>query len=81
MLSRKDGHILYNNYHWQRAALINDGESNEYKQPSPKQRILAALYDIKKMQEPQYPSATSEILEKFKQTEETPDKILIPETI
>lgn len=26
-----------------------------------------------------YASATSEILEKFKQTEETPDKILIPE--
>lgn len=28
-----------------------------------------------------YSDATAEILEKFKQTEETPDKILIPETI
>lgn len=28
-----------------------------------------------------YSDATSEILEKFKQTEETPDKILIPEKI
>lgn len=29
---------------------INDGITNEYQQPTPKQRILAALYDIKKMQ-------------------------------
>jgi hypothetical protein len=28
----------------------NDGESYKYKQPTPKQRILAALYDIKSMQ-------------------------------
>lgn len=26
---------------------INDGNTNEYRQPTPKQRILAALYDIK----------------------------------
>lgn len=31
---------------------INDGEDPKYKQLLPKQRILAALYDIKKMQEP-----------------------------
>lgn len=31
---------------------INDGITQEYQQPTPKQRILAALYDIKKMQEP-----------------------------
>lgn len=31
---------------------INDGEHNIYQQPTPKQRILAALYDIKKMQSP-----------------------------
>lgn len=31
--------------------LINDGDSNEYQQETPKQRILAALYDIKNMQE------------------------------
>lgn len=30
---------------------INDGEDDKYKQPTPKQRILAALRDIKKMEE------------------------------
>lgn len=30
---------------------INDGSEPRYKQPTPKQRILAALYDIKKMQD------------------------------
>ncbi len=29
---------------------INDGFTPEYQQPTPKQRILAALYDIKAMQ-------------------------------
>lgn len=29
---------------------INDGQTNEYQQPTPKQRIMAALYDIKKLQ-------------------------------
>jgi len=29
---------------------VNDGIVNEYRQPTPKQRILAALYDIKKLQ-------------------------------
>lgn len=33
-------------------AAINDGTNPNYQQPTPKQRILAALYDIKKMQEP-----------------------------
>lgn len=32
---------------------INDGENPAYQQPTPKQRILAALYDIKKLSEPQ----------------------------
>lgn len=35
----------------EKAAIINNGDSNEYKQPTPKQRILAALYDIKAMTE------------------------------
>lgn len=34
------------------AATINNGEDERYRQPTPKERILAALYDIKKMQEP-----------------------------
>lgn len=33
-------------------ANINDGETLEYPQPTPKQRILAALHDIKAMQQP-----------------------------
>lgn len=33
-------------------ANINDGKDERYQQPTPKQRILAALNDIKKMQEP-----------------------------
>lgn len=32
---------------------INDGEANGYQQPTPKQRILAALHDIKQMQQPE----------------------------
>lgn len=31
------------------AAMINDGRVEEYRQPTPKQRILAALQDIKAM--------------------------------
>lgn len=31
---------------------INNGDDPRYPQPTPKQRILAALYDIKKLQEP-----------------------------
>lgn len=33
-----------------KASCINDGMTSEYQQPTPKQRILAALYDIKKLQ-------------------------------
>lgn len=35
------------------AANVNDGRTAQYQQPTPKQRILAALYDIKKMQQPE----------------------------
>ncbi len=34
---------------------INDGHDKRYPQSTPKQRILAALYDIKKMQEKKEP--------------------------
>jgi len=40
---------------------INDGENEKYQQPTPKQRILAALYDIKKVQTPQYQDITKEL--------------------
>lgn len=33
-------------------ARINNGETKEYQQPTPKERLLAALYDIKAMQQP-----------------------------
>ena len=33
-------------------AKVNDGQDDRYPQPTPKQRILAALYDIKRMQHP-----------------------------
>jgi hypothetical protein len=32
-------------------ATINNGYNERYQQPTPKQRILAALYDIKKLQD------------------------------
>lgn len=35
---------------------INNGENPEYQQPTPKQRILAALYDIKKQNQGTEPS-------------------------
>ena len=40
---------------------INDGWNIKYQQPTPKQRILAALYDVKKMEQPQYDNITKEI--------------------
>jgi len=40
---------------------VNDGDCDQYQQPTPKQRILAALYDIKKMQEPQHTDITKEL--------------------
>ena len=52
---------------------INNWPDQEYPQPTPKQRILAALYDIKKMSEPIYKDATSEIIEKFQSPEEKTD--------
>ena len=38
-----------------KAALTNNGNNPIYQQPTPKQRILAALYDIKKLQQPAQP--------------------------
>lgn len=45
-------------------AIINDGEHPKYKQPTPRARILAALYDIKAMQQQaieQYPDLTRQL--------------------
>lgn len=42
---------------------INDGADYKYRQPTPKQRILAALYDIKRMQEPKQPEVIYKVIE------------------
>lgn len=44
---KKYGDILFDV-----TAMINDGRIDKYQQLYPKQRILAALYDVKKMQQP-----------------------------
>lgn len=55
-----------------RPAGINNGIYPEYQQPTPKQRILAALYDIKKMQQPEYVDITKSLA--VLPVEETADK-------
>lgn len=40
---------------------LNDGFYIEYQQPTPKQRILAALYDIKAMQQPVHEDITKSL--------------------
>jgi hypothetical protein len=40
---------------------INDGKYGDYQQDTPKQRILAALYDIKKLQQPAYVDLTKSL--------------------
>lgn len=47
----KDEHRNYSRI----AEQINNGNTVEYQQPTPKQRVLAALYDIKKAQQPVHP--------------------------
>lgn len=44
------------------AANINNGDDSRYPQPTPKQRILAALYDIKRMQEPEVKTVTKYVV-------------------
>lgn len=41
---------------------INNGDDPRYQQPTPKQRILAALYDIKKAQQPKEPEVKERIV-------------------
>lgn len=52
-----DSNWDYNGYSVM-AVSVNNGWTNEYQQPTPKQRILAALYDIKKMQYPELSNTT-----------------------
>lgn len=40
---------------------INNGTDYRYQQPTPKQRILAALYDIKAMQQPVHQDITASL--------------------
>lgn len=46
-----EAHMLENLVTEYSVASINDGEEDDYKQPTPRQRILAALRDIKAGQE------------------------------
>jgi hypothetical protein len=41
--------------------VINNGADPRYKQPTPQQRILAALHDIKKLQQSQHEDITKEL--------------------
>jgi hypothetical protein len=50
-----------------RAACINDGRALEYQQPTPKQRILAALHDIKKLQNKEWVDKTIESIPEEKE--------------
>ena len=59
--------------------VVNDGDALEYQQPTPKQRILAALYDIKKLQEPKHIDITKELA--VLPIQETSDVIATKETI
>lgn len=45
-------------------APTNNGTNPRYQQPTPKERILAALYDVKKMQEPK-PEVKPEVVERI----------------
>jgi hypothetical protein len=57
-----------------KAACVNDGITREYQQQNPKQRILAALYDIKKMQQVDIsdpPVTAEELVEQLSEKELT----------
>lgn len=52
-----------------KAAFINNGLCDEYRQSTPKQRILAALYDIKKIQQEKQMGVVNDILSKVPASE------------
>lgn len=56
---------------------INNGEDEKYQQPTPKQRILAALYDIKKMQQPE----PGQIVQDSVQIKQVIRYVSVPESI
>ena len=58
---------------------INDGQVKEYRQSTPKKRVLAALRDITKMQEPKHIDITKELA--VLPIQETSDVIATKETI
>lgn len=60
-------------------AAINNGESKRYQQPTPKQRILAALYDIKKLSEPvtELPSPEMDFVKAIEIKEKNKNLILV----
>lgn len=60
-------------------ASINNGRHPVYQQPTAKERILAALYDIKKQQQPAYVNISKQLA--VLPTEETSDKIVAGKTV
>lgn len=59
------------------AACINDGDDYRYQQPHPKQRILAALYDIKKMEQVEIPSPEMSFVKSSEIREENKNLVLV----
>lgn len=51
---QKPNACSFSNYSFN-VTYVNDGDADQYPQPTPKQRILAALNDIKKAQQPSNP--------------------------
>ena len=51
-LTPRNGYSFYGKPLFDTVAVINDGHTAEYQQETPKQRILAALQDVKAMEKP-----------------------------
>lgn len=68
--------LMPNEYESTIIFVINDNhQQSPYRQPTPKQRILAALHDIKAMQHPPYEDITKSLA--VMSVNETPDKVCI----
>lgn len=77
------GGIKYRATYYDNApAMVSNGDHPNYQQPTPKKRILTALHDIKKMQEPevpiQYENAIPEILKSIQNPTIETDVLIQP---
>lgn len=62
-------------------AAINNGETEQYQQSTPKERILAALNDIKKMQQPTHKDETSKFTSLIPIVDEVSDVVMNKQTV